>query len=89
MEDLQSLRNGIDKVDEDIFRLFIKRMELCKMVAEYKKANNMEIFVKSREDEILNEVREKSSEGLESYNEEFFKVLMELSRDYQKTVIED
>lgn len=87
--ELSEIRKEINKVNDEMLKLFEKRMELCKMVAEYKKANNMEIFVKSREDEILNEVREKSSEGLESYNEEFFKALMELSRDYQKNVIED
>ncbi len=86
--ELNEIRNEINKVNDEMLKLFEKRMALCKEVALYKKANNMEIFVKSREDEILNEIRAKSAEGLESYNEEFFKVLMELSRDYQKTVIE-
>ena len=86
--ELTEIRKEINKVNDEMLALFEKRMALCKEVALYKKANGMEIFVKSREDEILKEIKEKSSEGLESYNEEFFKALMKLSRDYQKTVIE-
>ena len=87
--ELTEIRKEINKVNDEMLKLFEKRMALCKEVALYKKENNMEIFVKSREDEILKEIKEKSSKGLESYNEEFFKTLMALSRDYQKTVTEE
>lgn len=87
--ELTDIRKEINEVNDEMLKLFEKRMALCKEVALYKKENGMEIFVKSREDEILKEMREKSSKEIESYTEEFFETLMKLSRDYQKTVIED
>lgn len=36
--DLDQLRNNIDEIDEQILDLFMKRMELCKGVADYKKS---------------------------------------------------
>ena len=44
MEELNRLRDNIDEIDSDILSLFMKRMELCKSVADYKKANNMPVF---------------------------------------------
>ena len=44
MKDLQTLRSGIDDIDKEILALFLKRMELCKGVADYKKANNLPVF---------------------------------------------
>ena len=38
--DLKQLRDGIDDIDSQILTLFMKRMELCKGVAEYKKEHN-------------------------------------------------
>ena len=34
--DLKQLRDGIDDIDSSILSLFMKRMELCKGVADYK-----------------------------------------------------
>lgn len=36
MLDLQECRRKIDKIDEEMLRLFQKRMEICEDVAAYK-----------------------------------------------------
>jgi len=36
MKDLLESRKEIDEIDDSIIRLFEKRMEVCKNVAEYK-----------------------------------------------------
>ena len=38
MENLTDIRNEIDKVDDELLALWLKRMELSKEVAENKKA---------------------------------------------------
>ena len=42
--DLKQLRDGIDAIDSEILSLFMKRMELCKGVADYKKEHKMPVF---------------------------------------------
>ena len=42
--DLKEIRKEIDATDDEILRLFLKRMDLCVGVAKYKKENNMQVF---------------------------------------------
>ena len=51
--DLTELRNEIDQIDDDLVRLFCQRMNVASKVADYKKANNMPIYMPAREREIL------------------------------------
>ena len=45
--DLSEIRQNIDKIDEELVRLFCERMALSAQVADYKKANNMPIYVET------------------------------------------
>ena len=58
--DIQQLRNQIDQVDDQLVKLFAQRMALSAEVADYKKTNNMPIYVPAREREILQQVAEKA-----------------------------
>mgnify|MGYP000086253802 CR=1 FL=1 len=40
--DLKEIRREIDATDDEILRLFLKRMDLCVGVAKYKKENNIQ-----------------------------------------------
>ena len=55
--DLSEIRKDIDKIDEELVRLFCDRMVLSAKVADYKKANNLPIFVPGRERAILQKWR--------------------------------
>lgn len=81
--ELKEIRNEIDKVDEELVRLFIKRMKLSAQVAEYKKENHLPIFVPAREQEILLDVAEKAGPELSEYMSKLYTVIFELSRNYQ------
>ena len=52
--DLDQLRNNIDEIDEQILDLFMKRMELCKGVADYKKKHDLPVFQGGREQQPVN-----------------------------------
>ena len=81
--DLKEIRNEIDSIDDQLVQLFCQRMKLSAQVADYKKENNMPIFVPAREREILKKVAEQSGSELENYTRTLYSTLFELSRSYQ------
>ena len=81
--DLKEIRAQIDDIDNDLVTLFNKRMALSAQVAEYKKANNMPIYVPSREREILLDVATKSGPETANYTRVLYSMIFELSRSYQ------
>ena len=81
--ELTDIRNEIDAIDEQMVQLFCQRMALSAQVADYKKANNMPIFVPARERAILQKVAQMSGSEMESYTRTLYSTLFELSRSYQ------
>ncbi len=83
--DLNECRAQIDKINNEILDLFLKRMEISTAVADYKQKNNMPILQKDREKAILNLMAEKSGEEFAPYSKILFSIIMNLSRSYQAT----
>ena len=81
--DLKELRAEIDQIDDELVKLFVKRMNIAAQVADYKKATNQPIYVPSREREILQEVGNKAGPEMENYTRVLYSMLFELSRSYQ------
>ena len=73
----------IDEINRQMLELFEKRMELCKEVALYKQAHDMEVFVPAREAAILKWADEAASPELRAYAAAYFGAVLQLSRDYQ------
>lgn len=53
MAAIDDYRNKIDEIDKEITRLFEERMDIVIKVGEYKKQNNLPVFNKAREDEVI------------------------------------
>lgn len=87
--ELKDLRSEIDKIDDQLVALFVQRMEIAAQIAEYKRANNLPIFVPARELEKLAEVAEKAGSNMADYTKTLYALLFELSRDYQKRLTGD
>lgn len=81
--DLTEIRQDIDKIDAELVRLFCARMDLSAKVADYKKANDLPIFVPGRERAILQSVAEKAGPEMANYTRVLYSMLFELSRSYQ------
>ena len=81
--DLTDIRKEIDQIDDRLVRLFCQRMDLSAQVAQYKKANNLPIFVPARERAILQSVAEKAGPEMGNYTRVLYSMLFELSRSYQ------
>lgn len=81
--DLKDLRGQIDAIDDELVKLFGQRMEVAAQIADYKKENNLPIFVPSREREKLLDVATKAGPDMENYTRVLYSMLFELSRSYQ------
>ena len=82
--ELKELRNEIDLIDDELVKLFNKRMQLSAQVADYKKEHNLPIHVPAREREILQEVAAKSGPDMANYARVLYSMIFELSRSYQR-----
>ncbi len=85
--DLTECRKNIDRIDDEILKLFIERMNIAASVAEYKQKNNMPTLQKSREREILQKASQNAGEEMEDYARILFQALMDLSKSYQNKKI--
>ncbi len=90
MNELDMLRKEIDETDKEILPLFLKRMELCGKVAEYKRQTGMTVFDPERERQVL-ENKMQLLEDAEMADEvyEFFNSMMCISRVYQGKILSD
>lgn len=82
--DINALRNQIDKIDARLLSLFENRMEVVLKIAEYKVNNNMNILNGAREEAVIKKNLDLvKNENLLLEVEEFFKSVMEISRGLQ------
>ena len=81
--ELQELRGRIDQIDDQLVKLFAQRMDVAAQIADYKKAENLPIFVPAREREKLVDVAQKAGPEMENYTRVLYSMLFELSRSYQ------
>ena len=81
--DLNELRLEIDRIDDELVRLFGQRMEVSARIADYKKENGLPIFVPSREAQKLLDVSAKAGPEMAQYTRVLYDLLFELSRGYQ------
>ena len=85
--DLKECRKEIDKINNEMLELFVRRMNVSRSVAEYKAEHDLPILNHAREREILGEMTEKAGAEFENYVKTFYSVIMDLSRSYQSTIL--
>lgn len=81
--DLKKARGIIDSTDNEIAKLFEKRMQTVSEVANYKKENNLPIYNGDREREIVNRLTEAAPQELALYIKVLYNTLFDVSRAYQ------
>ena len=82
--DLQEIRTQLNGIDDQILKLFCRRMTLVKDVAAYKMAHHLPVLDSVREQAILDRVSQAAGEEMGGYARSLFETLMALSRDYQE-----
>ena len=83
---LEVIRKEISEINDEMLALFVKRMELSAQVARYKKANGLPTLDRKREEAILQKVADSTEEEYRQYALEFFRNMMNLSKEYQETL---
>lgn len=82
--DLKELRDQIDEADEQIVKLFEKRMAISEKVAEYKIENGVRVFDKKREKEKLATLTSLVSNDFNRHGvQELYEQIMSMSRKLQ------
>lgn len=91
MEDLTKLRDEIDIIDDQIVRLFERRMGVAENVAAYKRSVGKPVLDKEREKIKIQKVTEKTSNEFNRHGvESLFSQIMAVSRmlQYQRLASE-
>ncbi len=85
---LDIAREIINEVDNEMIKLFKKRMEAASLVAEYKAENNLPILDSKREEAIiLKNINLLDNEELKQYYITFFNGVLKSSKDYQEDLL--
>lgn len=88
MKDLIQCRQEIDEIDEQLIKLFEKRMKVSQDVITYKIKNDMPIFQLDREKQVIEKnVNRIQNEELRKYAHLFVQDMMNISKSYQATFL--
>lgn len=88
MEELLKVREELDKLDNELVEIFTKRMSLSAEVARIKKEQNIPVLNQGREQQILDRLTGDSDDDMKKYIIELYTKIFDISRDYQKTLLE-
>lgn len=83
---LDDLRKEINDIDGEMLQLFLKRMEICKSIALYKKENDLPIMQEGREQQVIDKVRAASPEHMADAAAVMFTEVMDISKCLQSEV---
>ena len=86
--ELKELREEIDRIDDEMVRLFLRRMDIAGQIADYKKANGLPVFIPTREQEKLADVAEKAGPKMAEFIQGLYTTIFTLSREFQNIRIE-
>lgn len=84
---LSELRMEINRVDDQIMKLFIERMSIVDDIARLKKAEGLSIMVHDREKEVLERVLAPVSREITFYAASLYRHVLELSRERQREIL--
>lgn len=88
MQDLQQLRQQIDAIDQQLGQLFLQRMEVVRQVASFKLEQGLPVLQSQREQQVIQQARQRAPEEMADYMEEFFTAAMAVSRQMQQDLID-
>lgn len=88
MNELDQIRAGIDRIDEEMARLFQERMEMSRQVAAFKRERGLSIRDAERERELVERNRAKiDDQAVGAYYVQFLREVLDLSCAYQSKLL--
>ena len=89
MAELSELRQEIDRIDSEIFRLFDERARVAEGVAAYKREHGLRVFDPVRERAKVADAADRAPQDLRTYAQVLMELLMEASRSRQHALLGD
>lgn len=90
MKDLVESRKEIDEIDDNIVKLFERRMQICKDVADFKLKTGKPVLDRQRELDKIAILKEKASDNFYAHGvEELFEQIMAMSRKMQYKLLNE
>ena len=86
-QDLTKLRSGIDAIDDEILRLFVRRMNCTADIARAKQQTARPIRDRARERAILNRLTAAAGDDLAPYVHSLYDHIFDLSRGFQSAAM--
>lgn len=84
MEDIKGLRNRIDKIDDELIKLFEDRLDIVKRIGDIKRKNNIGTVDLKREEEVIGKgVSTIKNKDYSELAQCFFRNIIELSKKVQ------
>ena len=80
---LKKLREEIDEIDNALVDLFNKRQETVLKIGKYKKENNIPVVASSREQEVIDRLKERVDEKYKDDIDDLYKTIFDLSKRLQ------
>ena len=84
---MEVCREEVSQIDQEITRLFTKRMEVVREIADLKKENGLTIQDSLQERRKLNEISGIVPEELKEYSIQLYSLIFALSRGYQNRLM--
>ena len=84
---IENYRAEIDSIDKELVELFVKRMNVAKEIAQFKKESGKAVCDTERERKLLAKVEESAGEEFGDYTRRLYSSILELSRNYQSKSI--
>ncbi|MBP3399739.1 MAG: chorismate mutase [Erysipelotrichaceae bacterium] len=89
MNELEKARSIINEVDAEMAVLWEKRMKAVEMVVQYKMEHGLPVFDGKREKEVIERNAQRvHDEHLKAYYIETLQMMMDISKKYQKEIME-
>ena len=85
--DQKDFREQIDLIDDELVKLFAKRMEVSSKIAQFKKEKSLPVLDVKRERDKLKAVVDSSPDDIKEYTSVLYSLMFEVSRSYQKKLI--
>ena len=87
MNQLEENRSVIGEVDQEMAKLFVRRFEAVKQIADYKMKQGLPVLDRSREEALIAEKEQLVPEELRPYFRMWYEGMMGASRTYQSDLI--
>src|SRR3989338_9614051 len=87
MQDLEKLREEIDKIDDEILSQLSKRKSIAKEIAKIKKAMGKPVFDRRREQQLIKKLKSKEKGLDENFIGSLYKIIIKNSKEEQEKIV--